>query len=63
MLMEEYENDVLCKGSYYKLGKKDPISTIQRGSGTATLYDKEGRFLRKINYERGFPSESDEDLG
>lgn len=63
MLLEEYENDVLCKGSYYKLGKKDPISTIQRGNGTATLYDKEGRFLRRINYERGFPSEPDESVG
>lgn len=63
MLMEEYENDVLCKGSYYKLGKKDPITTIQRGNGTATLYDKEGRFLRRINYERGFPSEPDEGVG
>lgn len=63
MLLEEYENDILCKGSYYKLGKKDPISTIQRGTGTATLYDQEGRFLRKINYERGFPLEPDEGLG
>lgn len=63
MLMEEYENDVLCKGSYYKLGKKDPISTIQKGYGTATLYDKDGRFLRKINYERGLPSELEEGVG
>lgn len=60
MLIEEYENDVLYKGTYYKLGKKDPVSTIQRGDGIATLYDKEGHFVRKIGYEQGRPSDIDE---
>lgn len=60
MLIEEYENDALYKGTYYKLGKKDPVSTIQRGNGIATLYDKQGHFVRKIGYEQGRPSDIDE---
>lgn len=59
MLVEEYENDILYKGTYYKLGKKDPVSTIQKGSGIAMLYDKEGHFLRKIDYCQGVPSDLD----
>lgn len=55
MLIEEYENDLLIKGSYFKKGSKLPISTIDSGSGTATLYDKNGIFLKKITYDRGRP--------
>lgn len=59
MLVEEYENDTLHKGTYYKLGKKDPVSTIQKGSGIAMLYDGEGHFVRKIDYCQGVPSDLD----
>jgi antitoxin component YwqK of YwqJK toxin-antitoxin module len=55
MLMEEYENDLLIKGSYFRKWEKIPISKIESGKGTATLFDKEGRFIRKINYEKGVP--------
>ncbi len=55
MLMEEYEDDVLVKGSYYKKWEKSPISKVENGKGIATLFDKEGRLIRKIVYEKGLP--------
>ncbi|MDN3507272.1 MAG: hypothetical protein P0S96_08610 [Simkaniaceae bacterium] len=55
MLMEEYDSDKLTKGSYYKKGDPTPISTIEDGSGVATLYNPEGHFTHKIEYERGKP--------
>lgn len=55
MLIEEYENDVLISGSYYKKGDKKPVSKIVNKKGTATLYDPDGHFLRKIPYEKGLP--------
>jgi antitoxin component YwqK of YwqJK toxin-antitoxin module len=55
MLMEEYEKDQLVKGSYFKKGGKKPISKIENGKGIATLFDKEGRFIKKIAYEKGIP--------
>ena len=55
MLMEEYENDLLVKGSYYKNWEKTPISKVDNGKGVATLYDKDGRVIRKVDYEKGIP--------
>ena len=55
MFIEEYENDVLIKGSYYKVDDKNPISTIINGNGTATIYDSKGRFIKKITYKDGLP--------
>ncbi len=55
MLMEEYEDDILLKGSYYRKWEKTPISKVENGKGVATLFDKEGRLLRKIAYEKGVP--------
>lgn len=55
MLMEEYENDILTKGSYFKKGDKNPVSKIEHGKGMATLYSPEGFFLKKITYEKGRP--------
>jgi len=55
MLSEEYENDLLVKGSYYKNGDKNAVSRIEEGKGTATLYTPEGLFLRKISYDKGRP--------
>lgn len=53
MLVEEYENDVLQKGSYLKKGESRPVSTIENGEGTATLFDKEGHFLKRALYHKG----------
>lgn len=55
MLMEEYENDLLVSGTYYKKGDKKPVSKISNKKGIATLYDPEGYFLKKISYEKGVP--------
>ncbi len=55
MFIEEYENETLTKGSYYQVNQKDPTSTILNGNGTATLFDKEGRFIKKITYTQGKP--------
>jgi len=55
MLMEEYENDRLIKGTYYKKGDKLPVSKIEGGKGLAILYDAQGVFLKKVSYERGKP--------
>lgn len=55
MLMEEYEHELLISGTYYKKGDKQPVSKIEKGKGTATLYDPDGYFLRKISYDKGDP--------
>ncbi|MBS0615233.1 MAG: hypothetical protein JSR58_01615 [Verrucomicrobia bacterium] len=55
MLMEEYENDSLVKGSYYKKWEKNPTSRVDNGKGTATIFDNDGHFLHKISYEKGLP--------
>jgi len=55
MLMEEYDNDTLFKGTYFKKGDKQAVSKIENGKGVATLYDGNGNFLKKISYERGKP--------
>lgn len=53
MLIEEYENDILQKGSYLKKGETRPVSTVENGEGTATFFCKEGRFLRRVRYHKG----------
>lgn len=55
MLIEEYENDTLLEGQYFKKNKPDPISTIIQGNGIASLYDGQGIFLRKVIYHKGKP--------
>lgn len=55
MLSEEYENDLLISGTYYKKGDRKPISRITQKKGIATLYDSDGYFLKKIPYDKGVP--------
>lgn len=56
MFLEEYENDLLVEGSYYKMHSEKPISKVHKGKGLATIYDGEtGAFLRKISYDSGKP--------
>lgn len=55
MLMEEYESDLLIKGSYYKKGDKKAVSKIDAGKGVASLYNSDGIFLKKVTYEKGKP--------
>lgn len=53
MYMEEYEEDRLVKGQYYKKNHKEPVSSITNGTGIAALYDETGAFLRKVHYVKG----------
>lgn len=53
MLVEEYENDQLRKGSYMKSGEPRPVSSIENGDGTATLFDKDGYFVKRVLYQKG----------
>lgn len=62
MFVEEYEHGKLLQGLYYRKGKSDPVSTIVGGNGTATLFDAEGVFLKKIPYAKGKPAEPESDL-
>lgn len=55
MFIEEYEANLLKKGSYRKKGDLEVKSTIENGKGVATLYDANGRFLKKVDYDRGSP--------
>lgn len=57
MFVEEYDNDKLIKGEYYKAGEKVPFSKVERGKGFATLFDADGNFAKKINYQDGRPIE------
>ncbi|MFZ4773270.1 MAG: toxin-antitoxin system YwqK family antitoxin [Chlamydiia bacterium] len=56
MLIEEYENDLLINGRYYKKGDQEPVSRVKEGDGTVTLYDAKGNFLKKIVYKKGLPT-------
>lgn len=55
MLIEEYEQDTLVRGEYYSRGERFPITTIDEGKGTATLFNPEGSFIRKVEYRHGKP--------
>lgn len=55
MLVEEYRNDILVNGEYYRQGEKTPISRVIQGKGTASLFDCHGNFLRSATYRDGQP--------
>lgn len=55
MLYEEYEEDRILTGQYYKMQKKEPVSSITNGNGLATLFDETGSLLRKVPYFKGKP--------
>ncbi len=57
MFMEEYDQDTLQKGTYFKKGDKSPVSKVEEGRGIATIYNGDGHFLQKITYEKGKPSD------
>lgn len=55
MMIEEYENDLLQRGTYLKKGEKAPVSVVENGEGVATLYDSEGFFVKRAVYQKGQP--------
>ena len=57
MFIEEYENDLLMLGRYYKPNDSSFVSQIDHGNGAATLFNNKGDLIRKISYEKGVPQE------
>lgn len=57
MMIEEYEQDKLLRGDYFKKGEKIPTSQIIQGKGIATIFDANGHFVQKINYANGKPDD------
>ena len=55
MMVEEYQNDTLVSGKYFKKGEESPMTRVVAGSGTATIYNADGKFINKIEYEEGSP--------
>lgn len=53
MLFEEYRNDNLVRGEYFRKGDPIAASKVLNGKGTATLFDAEGRFIHKVSYRDG----------
>ncbi len=60
MFYEEYEEDHLLSGQYYKRYQKDPVSSVSKGAGVATLFDENGGFFRKVTYMKGKPVDPEE---
>lgn len=55
LLLEEYEEDALLRGQYFRKNQSEPTSIVSGGNGIATIYDGDGLFLRKILYVKGKP--------
>ncbi|MGR3912168.1 MAG: hypothetical protein QRY71_02520 [Candidatus Rhabdochlamydia sp.] len=55
MLMEEYQDNLLIKGSYFNPLDPDPVSTVEKGCGIVTLFDESGHITHQISYEKGVP--------
>jgi antitoxin component YwqK of YwqJK toxin-antitoxin module len=55
MLIEEYENNKLLRGDYFKMEEKIPVSQVIDGKGTVTIFDADGHFVQKIAYSHGKP--------
>ena len=55
MLIEEYDQDKLVRGEYFRQGEKIPLTEVIKGKGTATLFDSEGHFIRRVAYVNGIP--------
>ncbi len=55
MMIEEYDNDKLMRGDYFKREEKVPVSQIIEGKGVATIFDADGHFVQKISYLNGKP--------
>ncbi|MGD2170077.1 MAG: toxin-antitoxin system YwqK family antitoxin [Chlamydiota bacterium] len=55
MMVEEYENDLLVSGKYFRKGNPEPVSEVTNGKGVATLFDGNGIFLQKVTYNNSKP--------
>lgn len=57
MMIEEYDQDKLKKGDYFRKGEKQSVSQVLNGDGVVTFFDADGHYLRKVNYHNGKPEE------
>lgn len=57
MLLEEYDQDKLVRGQYFKKGVPSCVSEVNRGFGEAFLFSPEGLLKKRILYEEGSPLE------
>ncbi len=57
MMIEDYLDDKLIKGEYYRRDEKIPVSEVDNGDGVAMIFDPDGTFLKKINYRHSVPYE------
>lgn len=57
MMIEEYDQNKLVRGEYFKIGDKTPTTKVVFGRGVATLFDGDGLFIRKIPYQNGYPTD------
>lgn len=55
MATEEYDNELLVKGEYFRLGDRLPYSKVDRGCGTAVFFTTTGIVSKKIIYQDGKP--------
>lgn len=55
MATEEYDQELLIKGEYFRLGDRYPYTKVERGCGTATLFSSYGVLLKRITYQEGKP--------
>lgn len=55
MIIEEYDNDKLVRGDYFKKEERVPVSQVIDGKGVATIFDADGHFVQKISYLNGKP--------
>lgn len=55
MLIEEYDNDKLVRGDYFKKGEKVPATQVMEGKGTVSIFDADGHFVQRIPYVNGKP--------
>lgn len=55
MMIEEYEDNKLVRGDYFRKGERIAVSQVVAGNGIVTLFDENGNFVKKCNYYRGKP--------
>ncbi|AAP05732.1 toxin-antitoxin system YwqK family antitoxin [Chlamydia caviae] len=55
MATEEYDNELLLKGEYFRPGDRHPYSKVDKGCGTAVFFTSSGTITKKIPYQDGKP--------
>lgn len=55
MATEEYDQDLLLKGEYFRLGDRIPYTKVDKGCGLASFFTSTGLMYKKIHYQDGKP--------